>query len=163
MNINNNCVTVICRDTEIPPDRRYDYSRLDEPQNDAARKIEPAINHMLQNVNQCLRISTLSAIAGVSVSQFFLLFKAATGSTPMEFFIRLRMQRACELLQKQDLSVKETAFLLGYNDPCYFSRLFKLVNGIAPRHYRNRILDSPREKSACPSALEQNPRPRVLF
>lgn len=110
----------------------------------AAQTVEPAINHMMQHLDQPLRVSTLSALAGVSLSQFFLLFKAVTGCTPIDYFIRLRMQRACELLQNRNLSIKETAVLLGYDDPCYFSRLFKAVTGLAPRAYRTMVLRGPR-------------------
>lgn len=97
---------------------------------------------MLQHVNEPLRISTLSEVAGVSGSHFFWLFKSATGCSPIRFFIQLRMRRASELLRNRNLTVKETADLLGYDDPYYFSRMFKSVMGVAPRHYRNRFLNS---------------------
>jgi len=105
----------------------------------AASRIEASLNHMLQNLDKPLRVSTLSAVSRVSPSQFFVLFKSATGHAPIDFFIRLRMQRACELLRNRDLSVKEVAGVLGYDDPFYFSRVFKSVVGIAPRGYRAKI------------------------
>ncbi len=146
----------------VEADRGF-ASRLPDPQQSlAARKVERAVNHMLQNVNQPLRISTLSAMSGVSVSLFFSLFKSATGSSPMVFFIRLRMQRARDLLRNRELSVKETAFLLGYNDPCYFSRLFKRVNGIAPRDYRNSAADLAKEKQNRPTCFEDRLNPEAL-
>lgn len=112
-----------------------------------AKKIEPAIRHMLQHTDRPLRISALSAIAKVSGSHFYLLFKSATGYGPHEFFIRLRMRRACELLRDQNLSVKQAAARLGYDDQFYFSRRFKAVVGLAPNNYRKRLLDSePAEK-----------------
>jgi AraC-like DNA-binding protein len=124
-------------------------SHPDQTQSQAAQIIGPAINHMLQNLNQPLRISTLSTLAGVSVSQFFLLFKSVTGCSPINFFIRLRMRRACDLLGYENLRVKETAALLGYDDAFYFSRVFKSVIGIAPSSYRQVILESPRAESNC--------------
>lgn len=143
------------RVTGVELGRRHPDGRPGQRQCDAVRKVEPAINHMRQHVNEFLRVSTLSALVGVSASNFHLIFKSATGSTPMDFFIRLRIQRACELLRARDLSVKEAAHLLGYNDPCYFSRIFKSVIGVAPRHYQNRILNSPPEQLSCPMALQQ--------
>ena len=112
----------------------------------AAQRVESAINHMLQNVNKPLRISALSAIAGLSDSYFFSLFKSATGSPPIAFFTRLRIRLACELLQNQSLSIKEVAAEVGYKDSCYFSRCFKLATGVSPGNYRNIILRSPEEK-----------------
>jgi len=126
---------------------RCDRNRRDQQQCPPAQKIDPAIKHMLQHVNQPLRVSTLSATAGVSASHFFSLFKSVTGCSPIDFFIRLRMHHACELLRNRKLTIKRTAALLGYKDPFYFSRIFKLVTGVAPQDYRNMILDSPREKS----------------
>jgi AraC-like DNA-binding protein len=54
----------------------------------------------------------------------------------MAFFIRFRMRRACRLLDTKRYSVKEVAAALGYEDPFYFSRVFKSVNGMAPSDYR---------------------------
>ena len=104
--------------------------------------MEPVFNYMMQNVHMPVKVSTLSAIAGVSNSHFFPLFKRATGLSPIEFFIRLRMRRACDLLGNQDLRIKQIADLLGYNDCFYFSRVFKLVTGVAPRENSRRISES---------------------
>jgi AraC-like DNA-binding protein len=97
---------------------------------------------MWRHLNEPLRVSTLSALSGLSVSLFSSLFKCATGYAPIEFFIRLRMQRACELLRETTLSIKEVATLLGYSDQFYFSRIFKSVNGVAPSYYRLQIAES---------------------
>lgn len=63
----------------------------------------------------------------------------------MAYFIRLRMQRACELLRGPGLSVKETAAMLGYQDQFYFSRTFKLVVGMPPSDYRKSMPSLPLE------------------
>ncbi len=102
----------------------------------AAARIEKAISYMSHNLNGTLRISSLGKLVGTSTSNFYHLFKLATGSTPNGFFIRARMRRAGRLLVETTLSVKEIAAELGYNDQFYFSRLFKSVNGVCPRGYR---------------------------
>jgi len=94
---------------------------------------------MLQNFNQRLRIDALAAIAGVSTSHFYLLFKCATAAPPLIFFNRVRMHHACDLLRKRDLAIKQVAYILGYNDPFYFSRVFKTVVGVSPQAYRKRL------------------------
>jgi AraC-like DNA-binding protein len=109
----------------------------EEAQRQIARRIATSLNYMMQNLNKPLQVSVLSATAGISPSHFFYLFKRATGCTPLDYFIRARMRRACELLEGTSLNVKEVAAMLGYEDPFYFSRLFKSVNGIAPREYRS--------------------------
>ncbi len=111
----------------------------DRKQRAAAARIEKAISYMSHNLNGTLRISSLGKLVGTSTSNFYHLFKLATGSTPNRFFIRARMRRAGRLLIETTLSVKEIAAELGYNDQFYFSRLFKSVNGISPRGYREAL------------------------
>ena len=103
---------------------------------DDARKIEQSIAYMMEHLNKPLQVATLAATANVSASHFFVLFKRYTGCPPIDYFIHLRMHRACELLNSSSLHVKEVAAALGYDDPFYFSRVFKSVNRIAPSEYR---------------------------
>jgi AraC-like DNA-binding protein len=99
-------------------------------------KIDETIAFMVQHVNQPLQVSTLAAMASISPSHFFALFKRHTGRAPMDYFTRLRMERARRLLDTTSSSVKEVAAALGYEDPFYFSRVFKLVHRVAPTGYR---------------------------
>jgi AraC-like DNA-binding protein len=91
---------------------------------------------MLRHLDEPLQVATLAARASVSPSHFFALFKRRIGCAPIDYFIRLRMQHACRLLDETMLSVKEVAATLGYDDPFYFSRVFKSVNRVAPSEYR---------------------------
>jgi AraC-like DNA-binding protein len=100
------------------------------------QKIEQSIAYMLQHLDEPLQVATLAAQANISASHFFALFKRQTGCAPIDCFIRLRMQHACRLLDETGLSVKEVAATLGYDDPFYFSRIFKTVNHVAPSEYR---------------------------
>jgi transcriptional regulator GlxA family with amidase domain len=102
----------------------------------AGARIEQCIAYMAQHLDKPLQVATLAAQANISPSHFFALFKRQIGSAPMDYFTRLRMQRACRLLENTSLSVKEVASELGYDDPFYFSRVFKSVNRVAPSDYR---------------------------
>lgn len=68
-------------------------------------------------------------------------FKTATGKTPTEFLIGIRMQHAVFLLNiyKHSISISEVAEKCGYNDPIYFSRLFKRYTGKSPRQFRDEL------------------------
>ena len=105
-------------------------------ESEAVRKIEQSIAYMLRHLNEPLLVATLAAQVNISASHFFALFKRQTGCAPIDCFIRLRMQCACRLLDETVLSVKEVAATLGYDDPFYFSRIFKSVNRVAPTEYR---------------------------
>jgi len=105
---------------------------------DVARRIEQGIACMLQHLNQPLRVSALAAAVNVSPSHYSAVFKRLTGSPPIDFFIHLRMERACRLFDRTSLNAKEVAAALGYDAPFYFTRVFKSVNQLAPTDYCRR-------------------------
>ena len=98
--------------------------------------MERSIAYMADHINEPLQVATLAAMANVSPSHFFALFKKRTGCPPMDYFTRLRMRQAGRLLDSTPASVKEVAAALGYDDPFYFSRVFKSVHHVPPSRYR---------------------------
>jgi len=105
------------------------------------RKIEENIAYMLQHLDTPLQVSTLAAQMNCSPSHYFTLFKRHVGSSPINYFIRLRLQYACHLLERTKMSVKAVACTLGYDDPLYFSRIFKSYNRLTPSQYRLECAD----------------------
>ena len=103
-----------------------------------AGRIRRTIDYMARHLNQPLQVSTLAAQASVSTSHYFALFKRQIGVAPIDYFIRLRMNHARELLDSTRSSIKEIAAEMGYDDPFYFSRVFKSVHRVAPAEYRRR-------------------------
>jgi transcriptional regulator GlxA family with amidase domain len=103
---------------------------------ESACNVERSIAYMADHINQPLQVATLAAMANVSPSHFFALFKKRTGCPPMDYFTRLRMRHASRLLESTPASVKEVAAALGYDDPFYFSRVFKSVHQVPPSRYR---------------------------
>lgn len=108
---------------------------------DTVEKVERSIAYMQEHVNEPLQVSTLAAQANVSPSHFFALFKQLTGSPPMDYFTKLRMRRAGRMLDSSTARVKEVAAALGYDDPFYFSRVFKSVHNVPPSRYRDARLN----------------------
>jgi AraC-like DNA-binding protein len=100
------------------------------------QKIAQSIIFMKRHLHQPLKVSQLGAMANLSSSHYSALFKQQTGYAPIDYFIRLRMHKAGKLLDNTDLSVKEVANILGYEDAFYFSRVFKALNDISPTEYR---------------------------
>ena len=69
-------------------------------------------------------------------------FREAYGCAPSEYLMRLRLERACDLLRAEgDYSVSETAEMCGFSSLYYFSRAFKKHMGITPGRYRRRLGD----------------------
>jgi AraC family transcriptional regulator of arabinose operon len=113
-----------------------EHRSADHKQPTVHQKIAQTIAYMKQHLNRAIQLDALAAIANLSRSRYVDLFKHQTGYPPIDYFIRLRMHRACQLLDTTDLSVKAIAAALGYDDPLYFSRLFRAVNEQSPVEYR---------------------------
>lgn len=101
-----------------------------------AQRITQTIAYMKQHLHQPLQLEALATLANLSRSRYVELFKQQVGYAPIDYFIRLRMHRACQLLDTTEASVKEVAARLGYGDPLYFSRVFRQVNELTPSAYR---------------------------
>jgi len=85
-----------------------------------------------------LRVSDLAKLAGMSVTNFFRHFKAATGTSPIDWLRRERINQAKRHLLETDGSMAEIARQTGYYDQFYFSRDFKRMTGVSPSAYRQR-------------------------
>ncbi len=94
--------------------------------------VEQAIFYMQEKTSEILKISNIANEVNLSESHFSKLFRNKTGSSPMEYFINLKMQEAIRLLSNKSMRIKEVAYQLGYNDPFYFSRIFRKYTGFTP-------------------------------
>lgn len=99
--------------------------------------INETISYMKENLNKNISLDKLADQNNLSKSQFNKLFKEKTSFSPIDYFIRLKIQQACKYLDLTDLQINQIAARLAYNDPYYFSRVFKKIMGISPRAYRN--------------------------
>jgi AraC-like DNA-binding protein len=90
---------------------------------------------MEEKVDGELELNGLGEELGVSTSHLNEVFKSYTSMTPYQYFISVKIGRAKELLER-DHPVKEVAFILGFGDEYYFSRLFKNKTGISPSHWK---------------------------
>ena len=98
--------------------------------------LEALQSFMLENIGRPLDLDTLAATANLSKYHFSNKYKALTGYSPIKHFLNMKMEHACHLLDTSQMSIKEVAAALGYEDPLYFSRLFSKTVGLAPRAYR---------------------------
>ncbi|MBC7960296.1 MAG: AraC family transcriptional regulator [Vallitaleaceae bacterium] len=103
---------------------------------DGNMTVEKVITYMLDNINSNLTLEQLSHYASLSKYHFIHLFKEKTGYSPMNYFIRLKMHKACEMLGNSSVKVSSVGTTLGFSNPYYFSNTFKRVIGKSPQHYR---------------------------
>jgi AraC-like DNA-binding protein len=62
-------------------------------------------------------------------------FNGHTGLSPYQYFLQMKINKAKELLCQEDMSVKEVSFKLAFDNPYYFSRLFKKKTGVSPSRW----------------------------
>ncbi|GLR17853.1 AraC family transcriptional regulator [Portibacter lacus] len=103
--------------------------------------VQDIINFLNQNMDKTLKSDDLAHKFHYSVSHILSTFKKNTGYPLFQFFNMKKIQKACEYLNYTDLSIKEISFKLGYQDPLYFSRVFKGQMGVSPRQYRAEQFD----------------------
>ena len=66
------------------------------------------------------------------------LFKEKTGKNFVEYLTEVRIEHIKELLKNSDLKIVEICTMTGYDNPRYFSKVFKQATGMTPREYRER-------------------------
>lgn len=101
-------------------------------------KIEEMIERINKEYQNEMCIDSMAKECGLSTCWFIKNFKEYTGFTPAQYVTKVRLSRARELLRSNVYNVSEIAALCGYDNPLYFSRLFKLHFGVSPKNYRNK-------------------------
>jgi len=95
------------------------------------------IRHMEKNIREIdIRNSTLAAVGGMSVNAFARLFKDQTGYSPRKYLVRMRVEKASNLLHHSDLSIDQIASACGFSDRYYFTRIFTRTMNVPPGVYR---------------------------
>jgi AraC-like DNA-binding protein len=118
--------------------RCYEASAATHAPRNVMRMAE-AIAHLEQNYTKPLDIGELAQKACLSRRHFQRVFRQAVGESPLHCILRLRIQHAAGLLEREpNPRVDEVARAAGFTDSNYFSRLFRRHMGVSPRRYARR-------------------------
>jgi AraC-like DNA-binding protein len=117
-------------------------------------QLEQSILFMKEHLNKHLTVESIANELNYSSSHYSTLFKQKTGLSPIDYFIRLKIQYACQLLNKSNLIIKEISQKVGYDDPFYFSRIFKKVTGKSPAEYKAELKPKNTSRSLSLQQLE---------
>lgn len=119
---------IIC-DLETPEDRLKGHSTL---------LMEKALDYLAKHLSDKIRMDELVTYIGYGQSQFFMLFKKATGMTPNAWLCNERIKRAKKLLRTTDLSLHGIAERCGFASDTYFFTSFRKNTGLTPMAFRNK-------------------------
>ncbi len=101
--------------------------------------IESAIHYFNENYNKSIKIEQYAKEHYISTNRFIENFKNVANMTPTQYILHLRISAAKDRLVSTDKSIKEIAAEVGYNNPLYFSRLFRKIVGLSPSDYRANV------------------------
>lgn len=101
--------------------------------------LDQAVQYFQEHYNQPLSIKEYAAAHNLSEGWFIQNFKQYTNSTPAQYLLSLRIHNAKVLLESTNYNVTEISNIIGYENPLYFSRIFKKQTGFSPSEYRKKI------------------------
>ncbi len=98
--------------------------------------VASALRYIQYNLANDVSVSDIARFVGISRSQLYRAFLQDFGVSPHHYLQTYRINEACSLLHKPGYSVAEVAGSVGFNDPLYFSRVFKSIKGCTPTEYQ---------------------------
>jgi AraC-like DNA-binding protein len=117
------------------------------PENNAYkdRVIQEAISYINNHYSKPITRAELATRLKCSAAHFSRLFSRTTGYSYKEFLLQCRLEKAKDLLKRSHLHVAEIAYVVGFQDPSHFSKVFRKRVGISPRQYRESRIGSAGE------------------
>lgn len=102
-----------------------------------SRQLEATKKFIISNYDKDISINDIADNAHMSVSYFSKIFREATGFSPYDYLLTIRLDKAKEMLQKTDYSIESIAYKTGFNSSSNFVYFFKKQTGISPLKFRN--------------------------
>lgn len=99
-------------------------------------RILSALRYIDENLVEPLPLEALAGVTGYSLSRFKSKFREEVGQTPAAYITTVRVERAKEALERDDTSITDIAYNLGWSSSNYFCAVFKKLTGVSPLQYR---------------------------
>lgn len=103
------------------------------------RIVEIVKEYIAKHYNEDITLAKISELVFVNPNYFCELFKTKTGENFIDYLTKVRIEKAKVLLKDVKIKTYEVSVMVGYDDPNYFSKVFKRVVGITPTQYRDQI------------------------
>lgn len=105
----------------------------------APRSLRRVIGYINENLQEALSLAVLARIAELSPHHFATVFKASTGMSPHRYVIERRLERARDLLRRNQHSISEIAYAVGFSSQSHLTAHFRQAAGLTPRGFRQSI------------------------
>ena len=102
-------------------------------------KLRQVTAFIADNYDKDIKLVELAQVAGMSSFHFAREFKRSTGTSPHQYLIKYRVERAKALMTNDDLPLTEVSLLSGFSHQSHFTRLFRKITGTTPHLYRSRL------------------------
>lgn len=99
-------------------------------------QIRKAKKYIEENYMKNIKLEDIGEYIGFNPSYFSSRFKKETGNSFIEYLSMVRIDKAKELLKESDLKIQDISYMIGYNDPKYFTKIFVKYSGLKPKEYR---------------------------
>lgn len=123
---------------------------LEGKQNNRSLPIQNIMSVMHREYSKNHDLEYFASLCNLSKYRFIHSFKEYSGISPINYIIKIRIEKAKELLLSSSLNISEISSLVGYENSMYFSRLFKKNNGMSPTEYRKKNHNSNNIKVTIP-------------
>ncbi len=132
-----------CTPQDLEKVRRIDENRNEreeKPSGNVPRMVKEGMELVEKRYQENLSLDEICGEIAVSKNYFCYLFKREVKMSFWSYLTSVRLRHAKELLEKTDLKSYEIALRVGYDNPSYFSKLFKKYEGISPNEYRRNVI-----------------------
>jgi AraC-like DNA-binding protein len=101
--------------------------------------VQKVRTEMQRYIDTGVEVPEIARNVGVAYTHLLEVFRKYTGLTPYQYFLQMRILRAKELLQDPNLSIKQVAATMQFENQYYFARLFKKKTGMTPTEWKRSI------------------------
>ena len=108
-------------------------------------KFDSVLRHIEENFRRNIPLSELASLMNISTMYFSNSFKQVFHISPKQYILHKRLTESQRLLLETDMSIKEIAYAVGFENESYFSEFFSAKIGISARKFRNRELPRTRD------------------